>query len=646
MADRTFKLTFLGDASRALREMDKLGAGFQNMGSKTKAAVGAAAVGGAAVGAVAVKGFWDAIQIAGEYEKAIVATGVKAGASAEEQKALWDAGLRVGRQTKFSAGEAADAMQMLVKNGLTASQVTGGALDATVALAAATDSSIVTAADAASRVLGVWRVGVDALPDVVNRLAGAANASLFTLDDFNQALSQGGGAAALNGVSYQDFVSILALTSSSFASGSDAGTSYKTMFSRLNPQTKAARKEMEQLGLWSAKTGSVFYDNQGKFKGAAAMVRLLNNATKDLSDEQRIQAFQTVFGTDAIRAAGLAAQFTEADFTKLDAALGSTDAMQMAVDQMKNGKDALEQLNGAIEVIQISVGAKFLPIVKEIALALAEWLPKIPTWAILAVGAFAVLIGIVSSVALVILPIALAAGALGIGIGSLLLIFSGVGLAIAAVIAIGVLLYRNWDTIKDRAGDLWEWVTTAFGRIADFVGTVFHAAMDSNLARIALLFSPVGPLMVLWQFKDQIVAALSGLYEALAPIFAPVMRLINGIADAFGVVLGYAAQLGMGSPSGDVVAARAKYGITAATFGSSELGEYASGGIVGGPRGSAQLAIVHGGETILPTHKGGGGYGNVTVNVMGNTMQSDSVLQRLILDALATAQQRGTLGIV
>ena len=35
--------------------------------------------------------------------------------------------------------------------------------------------------------------------------------------------------------------------------------------------------------------------------------------------------------------------------------------------------------------------------------------------------------------------------------------------------------------------------------------------------------------------------------------------------------------------------------------------EYASGGVVPGPRGSAQMAVVHGGETILPTHKSSGG---------------------------------------
>jgi hypothetical protein len=72
-------------------------------------------------------------------------------------------------------------------------------------------------------------------------------------------------------------------------------------------------------------------------------------------------------------------------------------------------------------------------------------------------------------------------------------------------------------------------------------------------------------------------------------------------------------------------------------------GEASNGGVVPGPRGSSQIWRVHGGETILPTHKGGG-YGGVTVIVQGNTLQSDADMQRLILDAMQTAKSRGALG--
>ncbi len=39
---------------------------------------------------------------------------------------------------------------------------------------------------------------------------------------------------------------------------------------------------------------------------------------------------------------------------------------------------------------------------------------------------------------------------------------------IAAVIAIGVLLYRNWDTVKEKAGELWAKTTEVFGGIYDW----------------------------------------------------------------------------------------------------------------------------------------------------------------------------------
>lgn len=52
---------------------------------------------------------------------------------------------------------------------------------------------------------------------------------------------------------------------------------------------------------------------------------------------------------------------------------------------------------------------------------------------------------------------------------------------------------------------------------------------------------------------------------------------------------------------------------------------FASGGIVPGPRGSQQVVLAHGGETILPTHRGGMVGGNTTIVVQSpmNDFRSD-----------------------
>ena len=51
--------------------------------------------------------------------------------------------------------------------------------------------------------------------------------------------------------------------------------------------------------------------------------------------------------------------------------------------------------------------------------------------------------------------------------------------AIAAVIAIGVSLYKNWDTIKEKAGELWSNITSTFESIKSSVSDKINAAKDS-----------------------------------------------------------------------------------------------------------------------------------------------------------------------
>lgn len=51
-------------------------------------------------------------------------------------------------------------------------------------------------------------------------------------------------------------------------------------------------------------------------------------------------------------------------------------------------------------------------------------------------------------------------------------------LAIGAIIAIGVLLYKNWDTIKIKMGELWTNIKTVFGKVEDAITKPFTKAKE------------------------------------------------------------------------------------------------------------------------------------------------------------------------
>ena len=51
-------------------------------------------------------------------------------------------------------------------------------------------------------------------------------------------------------------------------------------------------------------------------------------------------------------------------------------------------------------------------------------------------------------------------------------------LGLAAVVAAGVALYKNWDTVKVKAGEVWNSIKTAFGGIRDSITGAFSAAKE------------------------------------------------------------------------------------------------------------------------------------------------------------------------
>lgn len=338
---------------------------------KTSAALGTAFKASFAIGVAAVAAFGAVIAksvgAAADMEQGITDIGATMGLTGAETEKLGQHILDLGLDPtlKVSATEASEAIMSLGTAGLSLDQIMGGASESTVLLANATGADFAQAASIATDVMGQFNIKAEDLQGAVNQITGATVASKFSIDDMALAYAQAGGVAGSIGVTFDDFNAAIAAISPSFASGSDAGTSFKTLMQRLVPQTDKAKTAMIELGL---STGddvvTAFFEANGAMKPMEEIAGNLHTAFSGLSDAQKIEAASTIFGTDSMRAALALAEGGTPIIEKMKAAIGKTDAEEMAATRMNTFKGALEIAQGVIETLTISIGNEFLPVLR------------------------------------------------------------------------------------------------------------------------------------------------------------------------------------------------------------------------------------------------------------------------------------------
>jgi TP901 family phage tail tape measure protein len=349
--------------------------------------IGAAAVNLAAAGIAALGDqLRTSVDVAANFESALYKFQAVAGDSLTKAGLSFDdvkqKALALGASTQFSAQQALDAMTELMKGGVNVKDVMGGATDATLALAAAAQLDLANAATIVAKQLGVWgETGVTAA-NVADLLASAANASTVDVEELALGLANVGGSAKVAGLSFEETVQTMALIAPSFSSASDAGTSMKTFLQRLIPTTKDATQMMIELGLATKDGNSKFFDAKGNFIGMEKAAQLLYDATKGLSEEQKFLALNTIFGSDAIRAAAAIANAGASGYNEMGQAMKDAGGAAQAAAIMQQGyKFTLDQFNAAVETLQITVGSALLPYLTQLVAAAAEGVNTFTGWA-------------------------------------------------------------------------------------------------------------------------------------------------------------------------------------------------------------------------------------------------------------------------
>ncbi|MDL2342557.1 phage tail tape measure protein [Deinococcus sp. MIMF12] len=369
-----------GNVSNALQaNMPRLLTGLQNGAAAMSPSLGAAAAQATALttavnGAAAASGFLGAAtagaavgvgvlatatvnagRTAMNFEAIMDAAKVSVGANAEEFARLNDAALNMGKGLGFSATQAAAGIEELGSSGVSAAQVLDGALIASMTLARATTGDLAQAAQVSAGAMNAFKLEAAQLPSVADTISAAVNNTTLRMDNLKDGIAAGGAVAKTFGLDFREYVSLLSIGTDAMLSASDAGTSLKSMFMALTPNSEAASRVMDKLK-FSA------FDAQGQFIGMEAVIGKLADATAGMSDEQRAMTLETVFGSDAVRMINLLIDKGADGLRERTRLLNQTgEATRSAAEKMDNARGATLEWLRATEKLQIAYASGILP---------------------------------------------------------------------------------------------------------------------------------------------------------------------------------------------------------------------------------------------------------------------------------------------
>lgn len=583
-------------------------------------------IAGVAGGAIAA-GLAVGVNAAANFEQRMSAIGAVSGASGEDLDKLRNKALQLGKDTQFSASESAQAIEELVKAGLSVGDVMNGAADSVVSLAAAGEIGMPEAATIASNAMNQFGIKAEDMVGVVDQIAGASNASAIDVSDLGQALQQVGAVANLAGVNFDDTATAIALMGNAGIKGSDAGTSLKSMLSRLQPTTTAAYDKMNELGLITFSTNGAmktlaengikgvtktnaeaklqelaakltdsevgsakankeftklglqtgylanqFYDAQGNTKSLSAVSEELSKSLEGMNARQKQAALQTLFGSDAIRAAAIMSKNGAKGFDEMAASMGKTSAAEVAAKRMDNFKGSMEQMKGSLETAGIAMGTILLPLLRSLVdhltsalnwfLNLSDGTQKFIVVALAAVAGVLLVIAGIAKMIVFVNTVRTALVALrgtmiatwAATLGPILLVIA----VIAAVIAIFVLLYKKNETFRAGVQAIWGAIKKAIKAVVDWIMGVpemlssawdavkgamsatkdfFVGIWNSIKDAITTVLNVIKDVVMFYFnfYKNIITTALNvilGIWESVWGLFGPLVKALWGLVVA------------------------------------------------------------------------------------------------------------------
>lgn len=274
--------------------------------------------------------------------------------------------MRLGKDYPLSAAEAGKAMTLMAQKGISLEQMLNGGAEAVVKLTSATGADLVTSAGIAANALDTFGVSAEDMGNVTNLMVGAMTRGGVSATDYGFAMAAAGSVIKLAGGDVEDFSIAVAAMAKAGIEGSDAGTSLKSMYMNLIPTTKGAISVARELGILTKDGSNQFFDAAGNVKSYEEISAVLAESLKGLTKEQQLARLETLFGSDAIRAAAVAAKLGAGEYGNLGEQIREVNAGDVAAKRMDSLKGSIEQFKGSAETAALTLMTGLSPGLKEV----------------------------------------------------------------------------------------------------------------------------------------------------------------------------------------------------------------------------------------------------------------------------------------
>ena len=513
-------------------KLKTVGSAIEGVGQKLMPVT--AAVGG--LGAAAVK-------VASDFDSAMSQVAAVSGATGKDLEALRDKAREMGSKTKFSASEAAEAMNYMAMAGWKTNDMLSG-IEGIMNLAAASGEDLATTSDIVTDALTALGLSAEDSGHFADILAAASSNANTNVSMMGETFKYCAPVAGALGFTAEDTAEAIGLMANAGIKSSQAGTAMRSMMTNLTGEVKFVGDAFGELTIQTTNT-------DGSMRSLGDILADCRAAFAQMSESEKAANAEALVGKNAMSGFLAVMNAAPGDIEKLNSAINNCDgtAEKMAATMQDNLAGQLTILKSQLEELAISIGEILMPYIRQIVgwiQGLVDWLNSldegtkkiIVTVALVAaalgpvlivigkvVGAIGTIMTVVPQIAGAISSvIAFVSGTVIPAISAVVAAIGWVPLAIAAVVAILVVLYNKCEWFREAVNAIWtqikEFFVSAWEVICSFFTETIPNAWNSLVS-----------------FFQGIPAWWSGLWQSVGDFFSNIWTnmmnnpVLTGIVD-------------------------------------------------------------------------------------------------------------------